>query len=123
MADTLNLDSTTGPSGPGGRIAKLAKCPKSLYLLWDEYNVGFSGHKAARDFTRDERGKHRYNYYRRNVFWTKVSEMVRAGYTAERAIDRIYLAYGQRLSVTNILNKMIADKKFGGHPSLNDPIN
>ena len=44
--------------------------------------------------------------------------MIRAGHTAERAIDLIYTAYGANLSVTKIIQKMIDDKKSGGHPTL-----
>jgi hypothetical protein len=47
-----------------------------------------------------------------------VGEMVRAGYTAERACDKIYQAYGANLSVTKIINAMIKDKPRGGHPGL-----
>jgi hypothetical protein len=51
-----------------------------------------------------------------------VVEMVRLGYTAERAIDKIYSVYGHKLSVTNILNRMIKDKKDGSHPGLTDNV-
>jgi len=43
---------------------------------------------------------------------------VRAGFTAERACDKVYDVYGSNLSVTKIINAMIADKKTGGHPHL-----
>ena len=49
----------------------------------------------------------------------KVSKLVRAGYTADRVCELIYIAYGQKLSVTAIIKRLIADKKFGGgHPGL-----
>jgi hypothetical protein len=102
------------------RTAKLVKCPRTLHLLWAEYILGFSGHKPASEFTQAERGADRYNYYRRKVFWMKVIDMCKLGYTAERAIDRIYVAYGQKLSVTAVLNRMIKDKKTGGHHMLRD---
>jgi hypothetical protein len=73
-----------------------------------------TGHKPAKDFTRAERGKVRYTYARRLVFWQKISEMVRMGYTAERAIDRIYIdiAYDNcGSSVTKIINAMMEDRK------------
>jgi hypothetical protein len=43
---------------------------------------------------------------------------VRAGFTAERACHKVYDVYGSNLSVTKIINAMIADKKTGGHPQL-----
>ena len=52
------------------------------------------------------------------MFWSKVGELVRAGFTADWACDKVYDAYGCNLSVTKIINAMIADKKTGGHPHL-----
>lgn len=122
----LDLAAEPGVQGQGLRtpfgVARLVKCPRTLHLLWREYMFGFSGYKPAREWTQAERGKDRFNFYRRNVFWSKVVEMVRLGYTAERAIDKIYSVYGHKLSVTNILNRMIKDKKDGGHPGLTDNV-
>ena len=95
-------------------VAKLSKCPRSLYDLWKEYEFGFHGCKAAKDWNASERGADRFKYYKRNVFWVQVSKMVRAGHNADRAIDLIYRAYGSNLSVTKIIKKMIGDKKSGG---------
>lgn len=52
-------------------VAKLSDCPRQLHDLWLEYEVGFTGRKAAKDFTDKERGADKYRYYRRNVFWLK----------------------------------------------------
>ena len=101
-----------------GPIAKLSKCPKTLHDLWREYEFGFAGYKAAKDFTSRERGADKCKYYRRNVFWKKVNELVLAGHSADEACDLIYRAYGQSSSVTSILKGMIRDKKTGGHASL-----
>jgi hypothetical protein len=98
--------------------ARLTKCPRSLYDLWKEYEFGFQGCKPAKDWTASERGKDRFKYYKRNIFWVQVSDMIRAGHTAERAIDLIYRVYGANLPVTKIIKKMIDDKKIGGHPAL-----
>jgi hypothetical protein len=83
---------------------------------------GLTGLKPAKDFTRAERGKVRYTYARRLVFWQKTSEMVRMGYTAERAIDRIYIAYANcGSSVTKIINAMMKDRKDKiVHPGLSE---
>ena len=70
-------------------VAKLSKCPRSLFDLWKEYAFGFHGCKAAKDWNASERGADRFKYYKRNVFWVQVSEMVRAGHSADRAIDLI----------------------------------
>jgi hypothetical protein len=39
--------------------------------------------------------------------------MVKLGFTAETAIDRIYAVYGAPTSVTNIINGIKRDKKAG----------
>ena len=44
--------------------------------------------------------------------------LVRAGYTAHTAIDRIYETYGQDKTVTYILMQMIRDRRTGGHSLL-----
>ena len=89
--------------------AKLSGCPRFLHDLWLEYEFGFSRRKAAKDFTEKERGANKYRYFRRNVFWMKVSKMIRMGFTAEHACDNIYIQF---------MDAMIHDKKDGGHPEL-----
>ena len=106
-----------GPGG-GGQPATLVKTPRTLDELWMEYNFGLGGRKPARLFTRHERGKCKYTYCRRRVVWQKVAELIRAGDTAQVAIDKIRLAYGESLPVTTIINRMMADRRRGGHPSL-----
>ena len=67
--------------------ANLLKCPRMLNDLWREYEVGMCGNKPAKDFTPHEREE---TYCRRKVFWHKVEELIRAGFTADEAIDKIY---------------------------------
>lgn len=94
------------------QLACLGKCPKTLNDLWHEYIFGLTGNKPAKDFTRAERGKVRFTYARRLVFWERCSEMIRMGYRTERAIDKIYTAYANcGSSVTKILNTMMQDRK------------
>ena len=59
-------------------------------MIWKEYEFVFSGLKPAKDWVASERGRDKYKYYRQNVVWQKVSELV-GGDIAERACDRIYL--------------------------------
>lgn len=92
----------------------LGKCPKPKTLndLWHEYIFGLTGNKPAKDLTRAERGKVRFTSARRLVFWERCSEMIRMGYRTERAIDKIYTAYGNcGSSVTKIINTMMQDRK------------
>ena len=117
----LNLTSTdTNPSlsyspllptGPKKQAAKLCRNPKSLYMLWNEYEFGIGGRRPAKTFSKEERGTDRFNYYKRNIFWSLVVEMVHRGRSANDAIDKIYQAYGYKTSVTKIIKKLQDDKK------------
>jgi hypothetical protein len=95
---------------------RLMKCPKTLHDLWKEYEFGFHGYKPAKDWTATERGRDKFKYYRRNVVWKKICELVRGGYTAERACDKIYSVYGHSSTVTAIIKQLVKDK--GRHPEL-----
>ena len=80
--------------------------------------MGIGGRKPARLFTRVERGRVKCLYCRRKVLWEAVARLVRAGYTAHVAIDRIYEAYGVDKTVSQIINQMMKDRRNGGHPLL-----
>ena len=41
----------------------LSKQPKDMYKMWEEYEFGLEGRKAARKFNLRERGKNRYTYH------------------------------------------------------------
>jgi hypothetical protein len=106
--------------GAGGAVpATLSPTPRTLHLLWDEYEQGIGGRKAARFFSREERGKAKHKYHRRKVVWDCIAELVRAGLTSQVAIDRIYQVYGENPTVTRIINRMKEDRQNGiVHPSL-----
>ena len=55
----------------------MTKCPKTLDDLWMEYEFGFGGLKPAKDGAAFDRGRDNYKYFRRNVVWQKVSELVK----------------------------------------------
>ncbi len=48
-------------------------------MLWNEYKFVFGGERPAKTFTKEERGANRFNYYKRNIFWSLVVEMVKRG--------------------------------------------
>ena len=56
--------------------ARLSPNPRNLHALWQEYEFGLGGRKAAKDFTAEERGQSKYTYHRQEVVWEKVAEMV-----------------------------------------------
>ena len=98
--------------------AVLSKCPRTLHTLWNEYEFGLGNRKAAKNFTAVERGRVKYIYHRRKVVWHKVAEMVRSGWSAHDACNRLYEVYGHNSTVTQIINRMRTDRKNGGHPEL-----
>ena len=106
-ATATAVDTTTT------KPATLSRSPRSLYLLWDEYEKGLKGNKAAKDFTEKERGAVKYNYYRRNIFWKEIERLMRRGHTARVSIDMIRAAYGQAKSVTSVINLMRDDQVRG----------
>ena len=93
--------------------ADLSPTPRTLYTLWQEYQVGISGRKAARLFTREEKGRVKHKYHRRKVVWDLVSLLINSGLTAQVACDRIYNVYGDDKPVTYIINRLKEDKKSG----------
>jgi hypothetical protein len=100
-------------------LATLSPNPRTLYLLWGEYAQDIGGRKAAPLFSREERGRAKHKYHRRKVVWDCVAGLVRAGFTAQVAIDRVYQVYGEGTTVTTIINRVKQDRRAGRvHPSL-----
>ena len=97
-------------------LPSLSSNPKNLYELWQEYEVGIGGRKAAKLFSQWERGgKNKHKYCRRNVIWKIIDRIVRGRgqTTADVVIDQIYAIYGQQTSVTKIINAIKDDLQRG----------
>ena len=112
---------TAGPDISEERppTATLSTTPKDLYLLWEEFQNGIEGRKAAKLFTPNERGKVKHKYVRRKVLWDRVAHLVRSGINSNVAIDRIYRVYGENSTVTSVINRMRIDRNNKTlHPSL-----
>ena len=110
--------STNSTKPVHGPVVRLSKCPRNLYILWQEYEFGFGGRKPAREFTSEERGANKFAYSRRKVFWELVDKLTRRGYTSDVAIDKIYSVYGRNLPVSTILLKLRQDRRRGGNPAI-----
>jgi hypothetical protein len=85
-----------------------------------EYKFGIGGRKPAQQFTTRERNESRrlkQKQNRRNAFWQCMGRLIRGGETVDTAIMIIRQCYGQQQNVTAIINKIIADRKNGGHPN------
>ena len=85
--------------------------PKNLFQLWHKYKFGIDGRKAAKDFSAIEQGQNKFKMCRRKAFWDVFAKLVRAGMMAEVAIDQVYITYGRKECVTNILKMMIQGQK------------
>ena len=77
----------------------LSPCPRTLYDLWTEFMLGLGRRKPTSQFTQVERDRVKHKYFRRNVIWKMVQQLVRMGLTSDSAIDRRYAAYGAHMSV------------------------
>ena len=100
--------------------ATLSNNPRSLVLLWQEYKFGINGRKPAEQFTRAERNvkPNKQKYYCRNMVWRTIARSVRAGFTAEAAIERIHRVYGYNTSPKNhVANDQGQKEVSGGDPS------
>jgi hypothetical protein len=98
--------------------ARLSQGPKSIMQLWQEYQVGLNGNKAARLFTPNERNSSRdikQKYYRRNKVWELMDRLIRSGLSVDAAIARIHGAYGSNLTMTVLVKEII---KNPNHPNL-----
>jgi Transcriptional activator of glycolytic enzymes len=93
--------------------ATLSPSPRTLHVLWEEWENGIGGRKPASTFTEHESGnKHlKSTYSRRKAFWSLVCHLVRRGHSSQDAINRIYGVYGHDLTISRILNRIIQDKK------------
>ena len=103
-------------------MATLSSSPRTPRQLWTEFKFGIDGRKPAEQFTEIERNRRvggmKQKYYRRNVVWQCIQRLTNKGHTVDAAICKIYECYGHRECLSNIINKMIADRRTGGHPSL-----
>ena len=69
------------------RTIPLMRCPRTLHVLWSEYQFGNGGNKPAKLFTARERGKVKFVYSLRKPFWTLVEKIICLGYSHTNAID------------------------------------
>ena len=122
-AANANVD----PAPDAANMATLSSNPRSLHELWREYEFGIDGRKPARLFTRAEKnirsGGIKQKYYRRNTIWSTIQRMVSNGHTHQAAIARIRDVYGVGASITQIIDRIIRDKRQyrmtgGYHPNL-----
>jgi hypothetical protein len=115
--NVVNQETVAPPAGTVPYECTLTKCPRTLFVLWNEWEFGIGGRKPAKLFNSTERGRVKFGYSLRKPFWLLVSNMVRAGYTSGTAIDKIYSVYSG-MNTTKILQQIRKDAKTGGNPQL-----
>ena len=54
----------------------LSPSPRNLFILWDEFENGIGGRKAACLFTCQERGAVKHKYHHRKVIWDCIASLV-----------------------------------------------
>ena len=118
VARTMTGPSVGNDGITGGYTSTLCKRSKSLYVLWQEYEFGIGGRKAAKIFSAEERGKVKFNYSLRKHYWELMVRLIRSGHIFNTAIDKIYSVYDRSRSVTLILRELRKDSRTGGYPQL-----
>jgi len=101
------------PQQQAGPPANLSPTPRNLHMLWQEWEHGIGGNKAAKLFTPEERGRVKHKYCRRRVIWKCIERQIARSVSYNVAIDRIYQVYGESATVTSIINKTKKDNKDG----------
>ena len=84
--------------------AMLSNCPRSLFELWQEYEFGLQGRKAAKRFTSRERGRVKYKYHRRKVVWDTILRLLGRGHSIHTAVGEIERVYGEGKTVSTYIN-------------------
>ena len=90
--------------------AKLYRGVKNLYDLWHEYEFGLSGNKPAKYFTSQERGKCRFIYCRRKVFWDVVKSFINTVQSSDTAIG-VTIKFKGFYPLLILLSKKVSLKK------------
>ena len=78
MALNFDSESNLNNTDLSTKSAVLSKRPKTLFDLWNEYEIGLTDHKPAKDYTSAERGANKFAYSRKKVFWDLIVKLVHA---------------------------------------------
>ena len=101
--------------------ATLVRCPKMLFVLWDEHDNGIGSRKLAKEFTtRQEIGLrgNKFKYSNRLIVWKCMEHLIDRGNDAvSTAVRKIHNVYGMQC-ISTLIQQMRQDKRNGGHASL-----
>eukprot|EP00536_Pseudo-nitzschia_multiseries_P000043 jgi/Psemu1/62444/estExt_Genemark1.C_20149 len=79
----------------GQQPANLYSTPRTIQVLWDEYQNGIGGKKPAPKFTAAERGACKFRYSNMKVVWGCMERLLNQGNDVNTAINKIKHAYGK----------------------------
>eukprot|EP00944_MAST-04C_sp_MAST-4C-sp1_P001285 g1285.t1 len=103
-----NFESESGASADNDLMPRIP----TIGMLWQEFQTGIGSNKAAKSFTSYDRGKNRYVYSRRKVFWDIMVKLIEEGYSATSALANIDVVYGfGGASVSKIIRRIRKDAK------------
>ena len=97
--------------------ATLSNCRRSLFV-WQEYEFGLPGWKAAKRFTSRERGRVKYKYHRRKVVWDMILRLLGRAHSIHTAVREIERVYGEGKTVSTYINLLQCDQRVGHHRDL-----
>ena len=86
-----NNDLQSNMTGDPDYNSSLSKTPKTLFVLWQEWEVGIGGRKPAKLFTRVERGRVKFIYCRRKILWETVAMLVRGFHSMTKLLEVMVL--------------------------------
>ena len=97
----------------------LSKRPRTVYFLWQEYEFGITGKKAAKLYSIGYRGRNNHAYCLQKPCWDLVVSMIFHGYNHNKDIDKIYAVY-RNLLVVLMLWLIRRDSRSGKHDELSN---
>ncbi|KNC87450.1 hypothetical protein SARC_00432 [Sphaeroforma arctica JP610] len=109
---THNNGESSNSNNSDNRPAELIDGPKSLRILWDEYERGINGNKPASLFTRAERGSVKGVYSFRLTFWRAMERLNARGNSIDLSIEKLYHAFGETLSIAGLIREIRKDKQL-----------
>ena len=114
-----NTVQTVSPGVVAPKTPVLSSAPRNLYILWREWTHGINGGKPASHFTATGIRANKDRFRMRRPIWEQIELLVRKGYTAEAAIERLYAIYGHNIKITHLSCKLKTDRKQKTlHPDL-----
>ena len=84
----------------------------TIGMLWQEYQTGIGRNKPAKLFTAHDRGRKRWIYSKRKVFWSFMVKLIDEGNSYTSALTNIDVVYGYNgASVSKIIRRIRKDAK------------